>query len=333
MTRRRGFTLIELVLAATLGVMVVATCWGLMSMVNVSEKRSERRADGLRELAMMQEVFEKSFRTLVLMDKPVKTSPTREAPSAQKSKPSDAPGSRPDVDDPKGERKQGEKNAGLPRLVLELDERNAPRLELVTASEPLAVRGRDGRPTFVSAERGGGVRCAFELAPGRREGTSDLWLRAYELEGGIDGPRTPVGEVLVAKGLSELKYTFFKTNPEGQTLAELVADKPVDWSSLPEDADARYWSTIPMARSFVHLPAYVEVEAATWQGPRARWMFEVKWMIARDPRAKNGRGADADKAGGGSGGDGKGGSGSGGSGAGGIPPTGVSGGTTRGKGD
>lgn len=66
---RRGFSMIELILAAVLGVLVLAACWGLMSVTRASEKRSQLRADGLRELAQMHETLSRVFRTLVMLDR------------------------------------------------------------------------------------------------------------------------------------------------------------------------------------------------------------------------------------------------------------------------
>jgi len=177
-----------------------------------------------------------------------------------------------------------------PRLLLDFDrERSLPRLEVVTTSPAVAVQDAAGLTGFVSPEENDGVRGAFEIEPGRRAGTYDVWYRVYDLEGPspLEG-RRPIGQRRVASGLTRFNVVFYKTI-EGKGLVPLdftSPDSPVeafDWRRQPGDFDAAGWGKTPAARHFNHLPAYVEVEAETWQGQRARWLFEVKWIVTRAP--------------------------------------------------
>lgn len=187
-----------------------------------------------------------------------------------------------------------------PRLLLDFDrERSLPRLELVTTSPAVAVQDAAGLTGFVSPEENDGVRGAFEIEPGRRAGTYDVWYRVYDLEGPspLEG-RRPIGQRRVASGLTRFNVVFYKTI-DGKGLLPLDftnPDSPVepfDWRRQPGDFDAAGWGKTPAARHFNHLPAYVEVEAETWQGQRALWMFEVKWIVTRAPDNAAGAAAKA----------------------------------------
>ncbi len=193
-----------------------------------------------------------------------------------------------------------------PRLVLDFDrERRLPHLEMVTSVPPVAVQGADGARAFVSPEDHDGVRGAFEIEPGRKSGTYDVWYRAYDSqEGTPEDGRRPIGEQRVASGLTRFNVVFYKT-VEGRGLIPLdftspdSAVEPFNWRSPPGDFDASGWARTPAARHYNHLPAYVEVEAETWQGLRARWMFEVKWIITRAADTAGGKnGKDGRTAGG-----------------------------------
>jgi hypothetical protein len=254
MSGRRGFTVLETMLAAAMGSLVLVAVVVLLGMVDRTERLTSRRERDTATLAQLHMVMDRTFGSLVMMDGVTLSVPQ--------------PGDRSGKDGPPPAR---------PRMLLEpVGSRNsarppasdlpAQRLEVVVEKSPVPP-GWGGGPLMdtsyamddpdVVATRG-----VFEVRPGRgrdraADGTWTLWWRplpphddgrealAFRLEPGQDERA-----VVVADGLTECQWLAFKNRQRGSEIA---------------------------ASKFDELPAYMEMQVATVSGITANWMFEVQW--------------------------------------------------------
>lgn len=293
---RRGFTLIELVLASGLGIFIIAAVFALFAVLRVSQDRSAARAEALNELANLQGVLAQSFRTLSMEERRRTPATSGRAATARATdanatdKPADARDAAP---------------VKPARLLLEQDSSMPfPRLEVVTAAAPIGLKLADGSRAFVDSESGAGVRGGFELVPGKQPGTFDIVYAAYDINDGPDVDRSPLAQAVVARGFTDFRVKFFKGEESDKDAAATGTpveeeERPSQRSKdndkllelgpmrkgapLPPDSSPAAWSRVSASRSYNHLPAFVEVEALTSQGLRGRWLFEVKWVIAKEP--------------------------------------------------
>ena len=248
----RGFTLLETVMAAALGGMIVAVCLSVFALVDRTDSAMSRRAQQVSDLSLVHQAMQRSLMSLVMVPRaPVGIN----SEGGQNAAP--GPGERRFVlefaDEQIDPRLLGE-----PRIVPVGDRVDTQRLELVLSRPPLPGLStqRRGRETDASA---GGVHGAFELRPTRPE----------ELAGSISVRRNkPAGmslwwmpidtttsrESLLVSGLSVFQWKVFR-----------------DRERVDEFHVARWHN----------LPAYVEVEIETIDGVYATWLFEVDSIIAR----------------------------------------------------
>ncbi len=125
---RRSFTLLEVMLAAALGAIIVLTCWSLLSSISRSDRRHRMRHRDTLELAITHNTFERTFQTLVVSE----TTPPQEPP-----KPGSfgARNNNVDPDDPRFQPSEAQlAEMDHPRMVLEDD-----------TTMPAAMRGGDGK--------------------------------------------------------------------------------------------------------------------------------------------------------------------------------------------
>lgn len=296
--RRRGFTLVEVTLAAMLGVLIIATAIAIFGAMRRGFGSSMARAEAANERARLHTALQQCFRQVVLLPKP-RSSAGRARTAAdvalanatgQPTPPASSPPTP--IPQPPGTGGPGTTGVGAgdslagqpradgstddtdpasarggrraPRLILEQDPAGVQRLELVTTQSPLAVQLRDGSWSMPTPEAGGGVRGAFELRPNPDGRGYDIWWRLYELASGPTGQRWPLGEVRIARGFVRLQWKFVKSD-ENKRLQ---------------------WLTSALASDPSEIPAYVELEAQTADGFKAKWMFEIGWLMAREQDAQ-----------------------------------------------
>lgn len=108
--RRRAFTLLEVLLAAVLGAMVVITCVAMFGALNRVGTSSRHRAERAVELTRTHRILGRTFRLLLMSDTPY---PRPDAPGAV----SGVTGATA----PPGAPQANEGSAGSPRLILALD--------------------------------------------------------------------------------------------------------------------------------------------------------------------------------------------------------------------
>jgi hypothetical protein len=155
----------------------------------------------------------------------------------------------------------------------------------MVVAEPPALGGADGRLLeWDPGRRFSVTRGAFTMRPSQVETlpreliraaqstpSFDLWWIPIDLrEDGITavglrpGALPGSGGVLIARGLAYCNWRMFKTDDTG-ALKPLTATRVVYRNDIP---------------------AYVEVDAATIQGRKVQWMFEVGYSVVAEDKLK-----------------------------------------------
>lgn len=282
---RRGFTLMETMLAASLGALLVLMVVGMFGFMDRSEGAQVRRIEQIEALARVHKVMERVFSAVVVADQNT---------AAMLQSGTDEPS----VD---GKRKRRREPT---RLLLKQDESAAlsaamrraktgdgkvQRLEVVLDRLPVPrnfARGLTGdvgtsvqaNQTGEEAAIMGPIRGVFELRPDaatirvggkgepeRPDGRTGwtLWWRAlpFDEEGPdpalLDPTEDPTA-VPIASGLASCNWTAFVKRERKNMLS---------------------------VTSYLDLPAYVEMEVMTLGGFHANWMFEVQWSVAQEDAA------------------------------------------------
>lgn len=311
---RRGFTMLELMLASVLGAVVVLASYSLMAALTATDSRTRQRTAASTELSRAHQVFRKAFASIVVRP-PAPRPPTSRSgalASAAATPPMDAALEEPvDVE---LERRRA-------RVLLEPDPvtPGAQRLEMVL-SEPPILAGADGtslpgeRATWFSKTRG-----AFEQRPNASGKSIDLYWVIYPLRneeelaaaGGrgaangaaaqstdeknnateIDGKP----ELEAAVGSAYLDQSLL--NPD-TPLAELLVARDLERCNIRLVRSGPNGKVEPLTEARIateeELPAYLELDIATMQGQRGTWMFEVGWTVdSRRPTSGRGTVADA----------------------------------------
>jgi prepilin-type N-terminal cleavage/methylation domain-containing protein len=281
--RRRGFTLLETILAAVIGSLVLLACAGLFGLLDRSDRRLGARFEDVMAMERLRSAVARAMDTLVMSTEP-------QPPGSDGRGLSDAPA-------------EGATRPPPPRFVLEPDlspsltgvlrraniagkDGAAPqRFEVVLARSPVPPRG----PRVAAPEHGRrAVRGVFELRPDRRkekdhgsyavkgdEAGWTLWWRPLSIPdgrttgepGGNDGdtrwmdPADDPAATELITGLERCQWTVY-----------VKREKQTQYAAV--------WA--------LALPAYVELSVKTTAGVTARWMFEVGWSnapeIVEDPR-------------------------------------------------
>ncbi len=275
--RRRGFTLLETVLSALLGALVVIAAYGLLSAMRDTERRTQVRDFDTTELSRLQRTLRKAVGQIVIAGISGGGQASTQTTAIEQPDPTDLVAV---------EAAEAKKTKTInPRVLLEVDPQSgAQRVEMVVA-EPPALGGADGRLLeWDPGKRFSVTRGAFTLRPSQQDTlprelwtvaqttpSFDLWWLPIDLgEEGITAVGLQPGEangsrgVLIARGLAYCRWRMFKTDETG-TLKPLTSARVVYRSDIP---------------------AYVEVEAATIMGRKVQWMFEVGFSVIAEDKLK-----------------------------------------------
>ncbi len=300
---RRGFTMLELTLAAMLGSVVLLAALGVFASLDRGDRVLAARAEQSTGLELASMAIENAVGTLVMDAGSQGKSPSKPDPKLAATGSAGATGSEPAAE------------SGRPRVLLEVDATpglplmpdvaaastagapttgmgagSAPqRLELVLARHPTPVETRASDLLTVAGPGGPGrgdqgqgkpmaVRGAFELRPEVRktpEGptTWTLWWRPIERRVNESGAE-------MYAGVDELAVPLARG---------LVACR---WSVFYEEA----WATTHSTAAVLDLPAYVKLQITTSAGLEADWLFEVGWTMGPEfkppPKTEDGEVTD-----------------------------------------
>ncbi|MCC6659304.1 MAG: hypothetical protein IT437_00290 [Phycisphaerales bacterium] len=294
----RAFTLLETMLAALIGALVLAACMGMFGLLDRSDRRLGARYEDAMAMERLRGAVARTMDTLVMSTDPLPPSGGR--PVTEMGQPSDGPPPPP------------------PRFVLEPDAAaslvgvarrariagegatEAPqRFEVVLSRSPLPVR----EAVDIPAHERRAVRGVFELRPDRRANLPSyrvkgeqpgwtLWWRPLPIP---DGPTTGVAPS--AGGASTRGIEPYQDPAATEIISGLEQCR---WTVYKD----REKKTAYTATWGLNLPAYVELSVRTTAGLTANWMFEIGWTnapeVIADPAlpAPNeaGDGGDADGA-------------------------------------
>jgi type II secretory pathway component PulJ len=288
-----GFTILETLLAASLGAVLVLVALGIMGAMDRTQAAVQRRQEQVDALTRLHVVMEKIFGHLVMQNStsvPVAGTTTTARSTAG-----------PEVQ--KEGIRNGEKTLEpRARLLLEVDagsKSNASlgaigrgvrpqRMEVVLDKAPVPPGwGRQTTAEVILASQAAeemrinmaSVRGVFELRPDRFTPAGAASITAAPTEGGMTLwwrplPSQPTGAkgdpyamepmedpsaVPIISGLVQCQWLAFKTIMED--------NKPKSREKLPELT----------ATQFQDLPAYMEMMVRTAGGVTMNWMFEVSW--------------------------------------------------------
>lgn len=272
MNARRGFTLLEVMLASVIGALVLGVSVAMFSAIGRADDRMSVRFDQALGLERARVVVGRAMDTLVMSTEPIPTGGDTRAiagrePAASQRQP--LPEARFIVEpDPSEtiERLVRQSRIGGQGAITGL---TAPqRVEVTLLQSPVPD---DARATEGSGRRA--IRGMFELRPDRmtppglgagsqagiRTGQVEgwtLWWRPLPAAGqGLDEaravePTRDPNATPIVSGLSDCTWTVYRKREKHKAITAIWA---------------------------LDLPAYVEIKVATTAGITAHWMFEVGW--------------------------------------------------------
>lgn len=216
MTRRnaRAFTLLETMLAALLGTVIIGATMGLFGAMQRADRDSQSRALTTGDMTLLHRTCARALRTLVMNVRPGVAS---SIPMTAKQ----APGQPVNENTP--DRR--------PRIILEPDGvTGMQRLEICVAEPP--IYGRDtGAGNAYGASRG-----AFELRPSEPPDTYSMHWISYLPGDTADKPGPVRQDITIATGISRCQWRFMKTG-EGGRLEARTTLTVADWATLPAYAE------------------------------------------------------------------------------------------------
>lgn len=298
-TTRRGFTIVETVLAIVIGGLVLMGCVSVFLTTARAEKAYSQRFERTSELWTTQLATRRTFLNLLMQEQTTT-----------------------------GAAADGSTTAARPRLILEPDPAapgdqfgNRPqRLEVTVGRSPVpAIVGSQIGAWLVEEDRAASLDFASEeLSSGAIRGV-------YELR-----PSGTRETLMMNLGLMEVDTKLLRRMetdpPAGWTLwwrpilstellqLEAGATPSPDTSGSTDDITARLAGAIPLLRGvenlrwqvfksdersdayagtgITDLPAFAELEIVLINGQYASWMFEIGWVTGEDPTDTAGAGGD-----------------------------------------
>lgn len=280
---RRAFTLMEVILATSLGALLVLMIIAMFGFMDRSEGAQVRRIEQIESLSRIHKVMERVFSAVVVADQNAPTPPPtaravastdskRQQRMREPTRMSLAPDQSSALNAAMRRFKTG--SGAVQRLEVVLDRLPVPR------NFARGLTGDVGTSLQANQETdqdqvSGPIRGVFELrpdaatirvdgkqAPERAEGRTGwtLWWRALPFDpdgpdpAQIDPTEDP-NAVPIASGLAACNWKAFVKRERQDTIS---------------------------VTSYLDMPAYMEMEVTTLGGFYASWMFEMQWTIQRE---------------------------------------------------
>jgi prepilin-type N-terminal cleavage/methylation domain-containing protein len=317
--RRRGFTLLEVMLAAILGSMILLACVGLFGAIDRQTLAGRDRFTETLELSTTHATAERAIQLLVMSDSPAPVEPS----TRDRTEPDPADPDEPDEQDPDAPAASDDPTApplpsDPPRFDLAFDPVHSGSMEVVDQQsgrvrvippQRLEVALRSP-PIFVPTEpRAGDDDPQRESRRERRERRAredaeveDPALVEIAIAPGVRGafelvqvPGDPYGDY--PDGTWELWWRQL-TTADGPAPIDSGADEMI-WPEgmapgavrLASDLTRVHWQVFRgnewrdewTATWTDDLPAYVQLEVQTVHGTNHQWLLEVGWTTGKDP--------------------------------------------------
>ncbi len=299
-TSRRGFTLVELVLAMIVGSLVLVGVAGVFAGARTMERIFGQQYRDTTELHIAQMTIRRTLLTLQILED-------------QRDNASDSAGVDDSITQPYDDRA---------RIILENDpiyantstEWAPQRFDVVVSTPPIAlnmatkaaawarISDRDEDSLDFSSEdaSGGVLRSVFELRPDgvreremRRIGIMDPDPKADEKS--LLNDALPTGWTLWWRPILRTESTYLRAGgvplpdtagTDDEIRFRLAGAIPLitgidvcTWTIFKSDIKVNEYSALEMSE----LPAYAEFEMLLTSGQYASWMFEVDWVLGQDP--------------------------------------------------
>ena len=266
---RRGFTLLETILAGLIGTLVLSACIGLFGLLDRSDRRLGARFEDVLAMGRLRTAVSRAMDTLVMSTDPQPAGSDGRNLPENPATPLPPPRFvlEPDL---------APSLTGLMRRANIAGKEGSPpqRFELVLARSPVPPpRGRETAP----AHGRRAVRGVFELRPDRRrerdhgsyavkgdEAGWTLWWRPLRIP---SGPTTGTAQ-------GDDADTRWMDPSQDPAAVEIISGLERCQWTVYQDREKR---TTYSAIWALGLPAYVELSVRTTAGVNAAWMFEVGW--------------------------------------------------------
>lgn len=291
--RRRGFTILETVLAATLAAIVVLGCMGAFLALNRTDRALAGRFEEANDLARIQRTMQRAFTSLLLSEE----SPLDDELElgAEEEEGEEEQGEQPQ-DDPEAEDEALDEPVQIRRIALE------PDLDpTLTSMISRARYGAGGGGSSVAApQRLELVLSAVPIRPPSVQSTA--WAAALV---GVEDLQAQ--ELAEAEGAEEYSgvHGAFVLRPDDPTGDQATAraareDDRVGWTLWWQPLDdrsepARVASGLAacsfqmfhgremlsdlVAYNAAEMPTYIQLEVETLSGLYANYLFEVVWTV------------------------------------------------------
>lgn len=302
--RRRGFTLLEMMLAASLASVVVLSTLSLLFAMRQSARLTDQRAQMAADGATLHRALTQAFNMIVVAP-PERANPRAPAatpvatPSASPGPGGNSPGTG-SASEGAGAGASGAAGAGSgagagarreptrpPRIALSRDAQTGQaRLELAVGTPPVAVRDRDGRA--VTNGPAGFMRGALELVPSpARPGESTLIWKVLELPAGEGGVDATSATAALETATGDNAYTAWASGQRRTVGQQTIVTgvRRLDWRFYRTTNGTLEPVTQLESTTSQELPAYAEVQVELASGFAARWVFEIGWMV--EPRKRD----------------------------------------------
>lgn len=294
---RRGFTILETVLAVVVGALVLLGCVSVFLATNRAERAFSRRFERTSELWTTQLATRRAFLNLLMAEQP-------------DAAPDPNPDVNADVD---------VEPAARSRIILEPDAA-APasptgfrpqRLEVTVARSPVpAILGSQIGSWIVQSDRAdpldltgtgvssGAIRGVFELRPAGARELLMTRLGLHEPDHGLEqrmATDPPPGWTLWWRPILSAEQAELETGvpprPDTSGGADLARTRLAGAIPILTGVNTLVWTifksdervTAYQGLTITDLPAFAELEVSLLNGQYASWMFEVDWTVGEDP--------------------------------------------------
>ena len=301
MNARRGFTLLELGLAALMASMLLVAALGLFVSLERTDRRFEKRFEQVSGLDRLQSTLWRTFATLAVTDEtappgtpgikaagasappPPTRSPDASGESASSntlSRATSVPAPRVRIADDPDPTVRSMVNRSKALAGGGGGEVLSPQLlEVVTAGQPVPD------PNPESAQSAGVTFGA--AAQGILLNRGAIYLRQAPPKPDQSDPDEFSWEIIYTRlaprdRIAEFGAALPSLRPIGEPIVLAEGIRYFNVRVFRE----RQWTRAMEATYFQHLPAYVQVEVETTTGLWAKWLFEVGWLLGPETQAE-----------------------------------------------
>jgi prepilin-type N-terminal cleavage/methylation domain-containing protein len=254
--RRRGFTVMELVLALVLAAIVALAGMGVLGMMSTADGRLSKGFDDASDLAAAQVLLRRST-SLLLAAAPLKRNPTAPAPTSPAPDESEGESAEGDGADDADTQDEADSKGSLDQAG-EAEADQEPHFDLYYSNE-------SGSPSQGALQSLEVVLIESPFGPQDAANSREGLERYLPVRGVFEA---------VSQG-DELSLVWTPIDPPGPShtiIRRLVA---FEWWVLPRHKNGRDWTDIAAASLDEDYPVALRLLLWTAQGTHADWLFDL----------------------------------------------------------